>query len=80
MLSSRYHTLKTTPSTARRDLIKQNFYIHHPLLEQMIEAKLEKCLKYGQLREKNHFFSQSNKPKNVRVIEAPCIMGNQKRI
>jgi hypothetical protein len=81
MLSSRYHTLKTTPSTSRRDLVKQNFYVHHPLLEQIIEAKLEKCLKYGQLREKNNFLCQNiNRANSVRVIEAPCIMGNQKRI
>ena len=80
MLSSRYHTIKTTPSTSRRDLVKQNFYIYHPLLEQIIEAKLEKCLKYGQLRERNNFFNTNNRKGSVKVIEAPCIMGNQKKI
>ena len=50
MLSSRYHTINTVPSTARRSLINQNYYVHHPLLDQIIEAKLEKCMKYGQLR------------------------------
>jgi len=38
-------------SVNRREFFKQIFYVHHPLLEQIIDAKFEKCLKYGQIRD-----------------------------
>lgn len=34
----------------KKDFYQQDFYIHHPLLDLIIESKLEKCLKYGQVR------------------------------
>lgn len=58
MFEQQYRSLKTTPSQNKREFYKQNFYVHHPLLEQMISAKLEKCLKYGQIREKVNPFQK----------------------
>lgn len=37
-------------------------------------------MKYGQLRESNPNREKNTKQGAVHVIEAPCIMGNQKRI
>jgi hypothetical protein len=44
MLGRQFDSQRTLHIRSRRDLFKQNFYVHHPLLEQIIEAKLEKCL------------------------------------
>lgn len=46
----------------------------------MIEAKLEKCLKYGQLRERQNFQQNYDKYGKINTVEAPCIFGNQKKI
>lgn len=80
MYSKQYHTLKTTPTSSKKNLLQQNYYIHHPLLEQIISTKLEKCMKYGQVREKQQFLTIGQPHNKVKVIEAPCIMGNSKRL
>jgi hypothetical protein len=63
----------------KKDYYNQMFYVHHPLLEQIISAKLEKCLKYGQVRDmlKGKLTEKQHK---FKVIEAPCVIGNTKSI
>ncbi len=80
MLEKQYRSLRTTPSSNKRDLLKQNFYVHQPLLEHIIQLKLEKCLKYGHLRERSQNLCKPNKNEKVHVVEAPCILGNSKKI
>jgi len=40
-------------SINKRDFYKQDFYIHHPLFDRIIEQKLQSCLRYGQTRDSN---------------------------
>ena len=58
MFNQPFRSIKTTPSQTKREFYKQDFHVHHPLLEQIISAKLEKCLKYGQVRDKVNTFNK----------------------
>lgn len=68
------------PLTRRRQFFEQDFYIHHPLLDRIIESKLQKCLKYGQVREFVLGTKTIARKSNVQVIEAPIITGSAKKI
>ena len=80
MYERQFSSLTGYQSKSKRYLYKEQFYVHHPLLEQMIEAKLEKCLRHGHLRERHNFPNLIDKNSKVKVIEAPFILGNQKKI
>lgn len=68
------------PLTRKRQFFEQDFYIHHPLLDRIIESKLQKCLKYGQVREFVLGTKTIARKRNVQVIEAPIITGSAKKI
>jgi hypothetical protein len=78
MLFRQYSSNKMQQPKSKREYLKQNFVIHHPLLEQIMQSKLERCLRHGVVRDhqKNNIISNNN----AHVIEAPCIMGKLKRI
>ena len=66
--------------TRKRQFFEQDFYIHHPLLDKIIESKLQRCLKYGQVREFVLGTKTIERKRNVQVIEAPIITGSAKKI
>lgn len=68
MLDKEYRSLKTLPPRTKREFYKQQFEIRQPLLEQIIQAKLEKCMKYGQLRETNFNREKNSKQEKLHVI------------
>jgi hypothetical protein len=64
----------------KRNFYQQEFFIHHPLLDRIIEAKLQKCLKYGQAREVFVGSKMLSSRENVHVIEAPFVAGSIKKL
>lgn len=68
MLEKEYRSLKTLPPRTKREFYRQQFEIRQPLLEQIIQAKLEKCMKYGQLREANINRDKNSKQDKIHVI------------
>jgi hypothetical protein len=63
----------------RNQYLNQDFVIYHPFFEVMMERKMQISLKHGNVTNLVH----KNLGKNwnhAKIIEAPCVMGNSKKI
>jgi hypothetical protein len=63
----------------RNQYLNQDFVIYHPFFEAMMERKMQISIKHGNLTNLVHKNLRNNS-NNAMFIEAPCIMGNSKKI